>query len=35
LYLPPIDDVTNQEQILTAMMLEEVVEYVGFGIFGA
>ena len=35
LYLPTIDDVTNQEQILTAMMLEEVVEYIGFGIFSA
>ena len=27
LYLPTIDDVANQEQILTAMMLEEVVEF--------
>jgi hypothetical protein len=35
LYLPTIDDVANQKQILTAMMLEKVVEYVGFGIFGA
>jgi len=35
LYLPTIDDVANQKQILTGVMLEKVVEYIGFGIFGA
>jgi hypothetical protein len=35
LYLPTIDDITYEKQVLAGMVFEEVIEYVGLRTFGA